>query len=112
MEFLVEIDDVVLFVLGRGLGRYDEDAGYRDDVDDLRVDLFYEVVVEDLVVFDEILFEHVLVDVFFVERGLVFEVVVSHLGVPFAGGGSGEQACNRRVATILPIPIAPGGAGV
>ena len=39
-----------------------------------------------VVVLDEVLFENVLVEVFFVERGLVLEVVVSSFGVPSCGG--------------------------
>ena len=89
MEFLVEIDDVVLFVIFDGFRGRHENAGNGDDVDDLGIDHVDEVVVDDVddivVVLYEILFEHVLVDVVLFERRLVVEVVVTHSGCLLAG---------------------------
>ena len=112
VELLVEVDDVVLFVFVGRSPRAPRARRERATTSiDVLVDVVDEVVVEHVVVVDEVLFENVLVEVLFVERGLVLEVVVTHSGCLLAGGGNGEQACNRRVATILPTRVAPfGGA--
>jgi hypothetical protein len=87
VEFLVEVDDVVLLVLLDRLGRLDDDArNDGDDVDDRLVDVVDEVVVDHVVVVEQILFQDVLIEVVLVERGLVLEVFVTHTGCLFARG--------------------------
>src|SRR4029077_4896683 len=102
MQLLVEVDDIVVFLFGFGLGRFDEHARDRHDcVYQFVVDLVvfgYFLVVEDVFVLDdELVVEELLVNVLFVEHGLVLEVVFTHFQV-LSCGGSGQVS--RRVTAV------------
>ena len=89
VELLVEVDDVVLFVLVSTIGSA---AGTTSTPGTATTSMISasivvdEVVVEDVVVVDEVLLEHVLVEVFLVELGLVLELVVAHVLGAFLRG--------------------------
>ncbi len=106
MEFLVEVDDVVVLVLG---GRdFGFAAGRGRGVGCDLVDVLFEVVLEQVIVVvavEVLLVERFLVEVFFVEFWFFLELVVAHERAPSSGRGRGGLETNKRRGFFPPFPL-------